>query len=178
MFPLHLKSPRGARPTEQRRISAFSQVLLFPNEAVIPPLPSYADDFRAFQNVLRYPAKSLQIPLEKSRSLNISWWTFYTLIFRVRSPSLPINEAPAHALWQILATISPRANGQKKCYISAKGMEVGWEKRYSNSLKSTKENIKHTPDHLLRRSLNTLISWARKVTNWLPFNFELQTTRH
>ncbi|EMP36591.1 Tubulin polymerization-promoting protein [Chelonia mydas] len=73
----------------------------------IPPLPSIADDVRRFQDLIRWVADTLQIPLEEVKDQQHRLLD----IFQSPTPSrmaLPINEAllhPAKSPWQMLATI-------------------------------------------------------------------------
>lgn len=79
------------------------------SEAVIPPLTSYADDFRAFQDLMKCLAESLQMLLEECPGV----LTFPGRHFKYHpwgQITLPINEAlllPAHSLWQTPAAILP-----------------------------------------------------------------------
>lgn len=65
-----------------------------PEKAMIPPLslPSYADDFRVFQDLMKWLAESLQIPLEKVQEPQHSQVDIWHISPQGKI-SLPINKA-------------------------------------------------------------------------------------
>lgn len=97
-----------------------------PDEAVIPPPPSVADDFRSFQDLTKRVADTLQIPLEEVRD------THHKLLDILHTSStsritLPINKALlnlAKLIWKTPASATPMCKwADKKYYVLPKDSE-------------------------------------------------------
>lgn len=80
---------------------------LSPDEAVMPPLPSVASDFRQFQDVVKRVADPLQISLDEVKG-STSQAPGHFAIGDNLQVALPINEVlldSAKTMWQTPSTI-------------------------------------------------------------------------
>ncbi|EMP31602.1 hypothetical protein UY3_11313 [Chelonia mydas] len=108
-----------------------------PDEVVMPPLPTVADDSKQFQDLFKHMAQSQNIPIgevaeNQHQLLKILHPASMTKI------ALPVNDAlmePAEIVWQTPATISPTCkNADRKYYVSNKGMDFLFSHLQPNSL--------------------------------------------
>lgn len=110
---------------------------MLPDEAIMPPPPTLAGDFKQFQALFCRIVDSLQIPLQEVRQqqhklLDILQVSTYAKI------TLPINEAlldPAKVIWQTPASITPTCKQvDKKYYVPTKDMEFLFSHPTPNSI--------------------------------------------
>lgn len=95
LFPiLSLRRPlRSKRTRADKKITPLTNISLSSlDEAVMPPLPSLADDFWQFQDLMKWIADNLQVSLEGVQN---SHHKFLDILHTSASAwvALPINEA-------------------------------------------------------------------------------------